>query len=84
MQNIKMSPTGNWQNLPHHVFGDIMTMMGRKSLQDLQKSRQVCQSWNVMMSQMTKYEKSNIRIQAESLDDQIMDKTRQGGSTGLL
>ena len=70
-----MSPAPEiWQNLPHHIFGDIMTMMGRESLQDLQKGRQVCQSWNVMMSQMTKYEKATIRREAESQADQIREQ----------
>ena len=64
---------GNWQNLPYHVFGDIMTMtmMGMESLNDLQKCRKVCKSWNVMMSQMTKYGKDTIRKKAESLAYQI-------------
>ena len=65
---------GNWQNLPHHVFGDIMTIMGRESIQDFQKCREVCQSWNVMMSQMTKYEKDTIRRKAASLADQVRKK----------
>ena len=69
-----MSSAGNWQNFPNHVFDEvIMTMMGGDILQNVHKCRQVCQSWNVMMSQMTKYEKGNIRIQAESLAAQIMD-----------
>ena len=69
-QNIKFS-FGNWQKLPYHVFDDIMIMMGRESLNDLQKCRKVCKSWNVMMSQMTKYEKDSIRRKAESLAKQI-------------
>ena len=37
-KNVKMSPApGICQSLPYHIFGDIMTMMGRESLQDLQK-----------------------------------------------
>ena len=38
IKNFKMS-RGNWQNLPHHVFGDIMTMMGRERLNDLQQDQ---------------------------------------------
>ena len=62
---------GNWQNLPHHVFGDIMTMAGRESLQNVQNCRQVCQSWNVMISLMTKYNKDSIRKKVESLVSEI-------------
>ena len=65
---------GNWQNFPNHVFGDIMTMMGRESIQDIKKCRQVSQSWNVMMSLMTKYEKDTIRSEPESLAAQIREK----------
>ena len=73
IDKVKMSPTPCWQNLPHHVFGDIMTMMGGERLNDLQKFRQVCQSWNVMLSQMTKLEKDNIRGNVESLAAQIRE-----------
>ena len=70
--NVKTSPSpGSWQNLPHHVFGDIITIIGKESLQDLQKCRQVSKSWNMMMSQVTKYNKDTIRKKAESLDAQI-------------
>ena len=62
---------GNWQNLPHHVFGDIMTMAGRESLQNVQNCRQVCQSWNVMISLMTKHNKDTIRRKVESLVSEI-------------
>ena len=48
-------------------------MMGRERLNDLQKFRQVCQSWNVMLSQMTKLEKDNIRGNVESLAAQIRE-----------
>ena len=72
-QNIKFS-FGNWQKLPYHVFDDIMIMMGRESLNDLQKCRKVCKIWNVMMSQMTIYEKDNIRRKAESLAAQIREE----------
>ena len=56
-----------WQNLPDIVFCDMMVMLGLDCLEDLHKCRQVCQSWNVMMSQMIKYKKSNIRTKAETL-----------------
>ena len=51
-----------------------MIMMGRESLNDLQKCRKVCKSWNEMMSQVTKYEKDNIRRKAESLAAQIREE----------
>ena len=73
--NVKTSPApGSWKNLPHHVFGDIMTMLGRESIQDLQKCRQVTQSWYRMMSQMTKYKKDTIRREAESLTAKIREE----------
>ena len=59
--------------MPHFVFGEVMTMMGRESIQALQKCRQVCQSWNVMMSQMTKYNKDTIKTHTESLAAQIRE-----------
>ena len=59
----------DWQNLPEIIFSDIVMMVEKeiKSLNNLQKFRQVCQSWNVMLSQMTKNKKDNIRRIAESL-----------------
>ena len=59
------------QNLPDNIFEDIMLMAGLGSLQDLHKCRQVCQRWKVMISQMTKQKKDNIRRRAESLAPQI-------------
>ena len=64
----------NWQNLPHFIFGDIMTMLGRESLQDFQKCRHVCLNWNVMLSQMTKCDKATIIRPAESLAAKIREK----------
>ena len=46
-----------WQHVPDLVFGDLMMMLGTESLI---KCRQVCQSWNVMISVMTKRERSTI------------------------
>ena len=75
VQDVKLSPApGNWQNLPNHVFGEVMSMLGRESLNHLQKCRHICQSWNLMMSQMTKYEKDNIRREAESLAANVREK----------
>jgi histone H3 len=75
VENVKMSPApAKWQNLPHFVFGEVMTMMGRESLQAIQKCRHVCYSWNVMISQMTKYNKAIIVREGESLASQIREK----------
>ena len=60
VENVKSSQ-GNWQKLPHHVFGDIMKIMGRERPENLQKCRQVSQRWNVMMSQMTLINKYIVR-----------------------
>ena len=60
-------------NLPDHIFSDIMVMLGRENLEDLQKCRQVCKIWNVMISQMTKLKKDTIRKEANSLTAKIRD-----------
>ena len=60
-----------WLNLPDHIFGDTMMMFSPESMEDLQKSRQVCQSWNVMMAQRTRMEKHTIRRKAELRADRI-------------
>ena len=57
----------SWHILPDQIFGDIITMMGLKNLDELQKCRQVCRSWKVMTSQMTKQQKDTIRKKADSL-----------------
>ena len=66
----------DWQNLPEIIFSDIVMMVEKeiKSLNNLQKFRQVCQSWNVMLTQMTKNRKDNIRKIAESLAYRIRVK----------
>ena len=75
VENVKISPaSAKWQNWPHFLFGEVMTMMGRESLQNPQKSRQVCQSWNEVISQMTKNEKEFIRREAESLVAKIRER----------
>ena len=75
VENVEMSPLpGNWQNLPHFIFGELMTMIGRDSIQDFQKCRQVCRSWNTMTSQITKYDKATIERNSESLAAQIREK----------
>ena len=61
-----------WQYLPDLILGEIMVML--MGLEKLQKCRQVCQKWNVMISQMTKNKKNIIWSKAESLATQIGDK----------
>ena len=51
----------SWKNLPDLVFDDVMMMAGQASFEDLCKCRQVCQRWNVMMSQMTLINKYIVR-----------------------
>ena len=63
-----------WQNLPNLIFGDIMMMAGLNSLDNLQKCRQVCQSWNMMIAQTIELKKKTIMSEAESQADQIVNK----------
>ena len=85
VENVKISPaSAKWQNWPHFLFGEVMTMMGRESLQAIQKCRQVCHSWNVMISQMTKYDKAIIIREAESLAATIREKWRYPGQEEAL
>ena len=63
-----------WQNLPDLILTDIMMMAGLDRLDDISKCRQVCQSWNVMISQMTKRNKDTIRREAESVAAEIREK----------
>ena len=69
-----MTSSSGWQSLPNHITDDIMLMAELGSLQDLHKCRQVCQRWNVMISQMTRLKKDQIRRKAESLAHQIKKK----------
>ena len=61
----------DWQNIPDLVFSDIAVMVGQESLEELQKCRQVCQCWNVMISRMTKLRKDTLRRKAEGLASRI-------------
>ena len=73
----------SWKNLPDVVFCDIIMMIGLNSLEDLHRCRQVSQSWNVMVSQMTKYKKVTIRNKAESLASHIIKESRYQGQVIL-
>ena len=64
----------SWKNLPDVVFCDIMMMTGLNSLEDLHRCRQVSQSWNVMIAQITKYKKLTIWKKAESLASQFLNE----------
>ena len=46
----------SWKNLPDIVFSGIMMMIGME-VEDIPKCRQVCRSWNDMVSQMSKLKK---------------------------
>ena len=61
----------SWKSLPDVVFCDIMMMIGLNSFEDLHRCRQVSQSWNVMLSEITKYKKVTIRKKAEILVSRI-------------
>ena len=79
-----------WQNLPDLIFSNIVVMVERGWLNELnddfnyhldcdteisalQKCRQVCRSWNVMVSKMTKLNKDTIRKSAEGLAAEIRE-----------
>ena len=51
-----------------------MAMTGREIHQNLQKCRQVCYRWNIIINQMTKHEKKTIRMKTFSLGWQIREK----------
>ena len=66
----------SWQNLPDHIFGEIMMMINLKKIDRVLSSlfysyehpdkfadrcRQVCRSWNLMVMHMTKHRKDTIR-----------------------
>ena len=63
----------SWKNLPDIVFSDIMMILKQNSLEDIHRCRQVCQSWNVMIAQMTKFKKDMIRRKADSLTAKIRE-----------
>ena len=67
----------SWENLPQHLFSEIMTILALESIKILPECNHVCPEWNVMISQMTKLKKDTIRRKAEVLADKIKIKTRQ-------
>ena len=50
--------------MPVLVFSDIMMKIGSESLENIQKSRQVCKSWNEMILGMTKHQEDKLRKSA--------------------
>ena len=50
--------------MPVLVFSDIMMKIGSESLDNVQKSRQVCKSWNEMILGMTKHQEDKLRRRA--------------------
>ena len=63
-----------WQNLPDFIFSDIMIMVQLESFEVFKKCKQVCQSWNAMISKITKHKKNTIWRQAEILVARIREK----------
>ena len=68
-----MSPSSSygWQNLSDLIFTDIIMMLGLKNIEEVQKCRKVCHTWNMIISQVTKYKKEIIKRNAESLVNRI-------------
>ena len=86
VKKLKMSPSSwnsCWKNLHDLIFSDIMMIVGVESLENLQKSRQVCLSWNVMISQMTKHKKDSIKRHAESQAEMIKEEWVYGHCASL-
>ena len=83
-QSKRSKLAGSWpsfQNLLHNpddYFGDVMTMVGLGRLEDLHRCRQVCRSWNEMISHMTNRSKRTIQIKAGSVADEITNKWKDG------
>ena len=73
-----VSSSSLWQILPDLIFSDIMMMMGLKSIKDLQKCREVCQRWNLMVTQMTQLKRGSIRREAESVAGQMRRELQRG------
>ena len=71
-----LGPSRDWQNLPELLFGNVMMMVGMDQHENIPKCRQVCQGWNVRVSQMTKLKKDTIRSTAESQATVIRDTGR--------
>ena len=69
-----------WQDLPDLIFCETMMLL---ALEELQKCRQVCKIWNVMISKMSKNKKNIIWSKAESLATQIGDKMVGGYKPNL-
>ena len=77
----KKSPLSwrSWQNFPEFIFSDLVIIVGRESLEDLRKCRQVCKAWNVMIKDkyvMTTPRKNTIRRRADFLAANIREKWR--------
>ena len=79
-----------WQNLPDLLFNEVKVMVeiGRlnelyggpfNQHDELQKCRQVCQSWNAMVSQMTRLMRDTIRKRAEGLAAFIRERWVESG-----
>ena len=76
----------SWQNLPDHIFGDIMMMINLQKIDRVlsrvfysyerqdkfaDRCRQVCRRWNLMVMHMTKHRKDTIRKKMETQINQL-------------
>jgi len=76
----------SWQNLPDHIFGDIMMMINLQKIDRVlsrvfysyerqdkfaDRCRQVCRSWNLMVMHMAKHKKDTIRKKLETQVNQL-------------
>ena len=76
----------SWQNLPDHIFGDIMMMINIQKIDRVlsrvfysyerqdkfaDRCRQVCRSWNLMVMHMPKHRKDTIRKKMETQINQL-------------
>ena len=60
--------------IPSQLRCDIMIMVQLESLEEFKKCKQVCQSWNAIISKITKHKKNTIWRQAEILVARIREK----------
>ena len=64
---MSFSTRNDWQNLPDSLYGDLMMMLGRKTPEYVKKCREVCKSWNVGISQISRHKKDTIMIEVEDM-----------------
>ena len=74
----------SWQSLPDLILGDIMTMAGLESLENFQKTREVCQSWDRMMLLEGQRKRQTIRNKAVSQAEWIRNRWGSRSHTPLI